>query len=174
MKSNDSLPRKRKRVFLVDQSPVARLVAAQHLQQTPGMAVCGHADNSAVALAAIRQLKPDIVVTDILHDLAFIKTLHRRHPRLPILVFSSLDEAQYAPRALEAGADGYVLKDVSGEHLVKGIRGVLEGRLVLSPKMRYRLLAKCVRHGHCPCALPKKAHRRLARRRKTESPASEN
>jgi DNA-binding NarL/FixJ family response regulator len=83
------------------------------------------------------------VVTDILQDLAFIEILHQRHPRLPILVFSSLDEACYAPRVLQAGADGYLLKNAGEKHLVESIRHALAGRLVLSPQMRYRLLAKC-------------------------------
>jgi DNA-binding NarL/FixJ family response regulator len=91
-------------------------------------------------------LKPDIVVTEILvqQDLEFIRTLHRRHPRLPILVFSFRDENWYAPRVLEAGADGYLFKSVSVDRLVDGIRGVLEGRVVLGPNMRYQLLVKCV------------------------------
>jgi DNA-binding NarL/FixJ family response regulator len=146
LKTNDTALPKRKRIFLVDQSPLARLAVAQQLQQTPGLAVCGHADNATVALAAIGQSRPDIVVTDIIQDLSFIRNLHRRHPRLPILVFSARDEACYAPRALEAGADGYLLKEGGRDLLVESIRHALAGRLVLSPQMRYRLLAKCVKH----------------------------
>jgi DNA-binding NarL/FixJ family response regulator len=133
LKTNDTALPKRKRIFLVDQSPLARLAVAQQLQQTPGLAVCG-------------QSRPDIVVTDIIQDLSFIRNLHRRHPRLPILVFSARDEACYAPRALEAGADGYLLKEGGRDLLVESIRHALAGRLVLSPQMRYRLLAKCVKH----------------------------
>jgi DNA-binding NarL/FixJ family response regulator len=76
------------------------------------------------------------------HDLGFIRKLRRRHPRLPILVFSFRDEAWYAPKALEAGVRGYLMKGVNGTKLLTGIRSVLKGRLVLSPEMGARLRAK--------------------------------
>lgn len=156
-KSGNKTVQRRKRIFLMDQSPIVRLAVAQWLAQTPGMAVCGHSDQPAVALKAIEELKPDIVVTEIpaKQDLKFIETLHKRHPRLPILVFSFRDEVWYAPKALEAGAHGYLLKSVTLEHLIEGIRGALKGRLILSPDMRYRLLSRCVRR-RCGHGLPGK------------------
>jgi DNA-binding NarL/FixJ family response regulator len=139
---------KPKRVFLVDQFAIVRLAVVEWFNRTPDLVVCGATDTAASALKAIRWLKPDIVVTEILiqQDFKFIETLHARHPRLPILVFSFRDEAWYAPRALEAGADGYLLKGISVDGFVAAIRRTLEGRVVLSPDMRYKLLAKCVRH----------------------------
>jgi DNA-binding NarL/FixJ family response regulator len=146
LKNKSKAGGKPKRVFLVDQSSIVRLVLAEWLNRTPDLVVCGQADTTRKALRAIAQLKPDIVVTEILvqQDMTFIQALHRRHPRLPILVFSFRDEACFAPRALEAGADGYLFKGVSVDKLMNGIRGVLEGRLVLSPNMRYQLLVNCV------------------------------
>jgi DNA-binding NarL/FixJ family response regulator len=65
-------------------------------------------------------------------------------------VFSFRDEGWYAPRALEAGADGYLMKGVTVEDLLNGIRQALEGRVVLSAEMRVRLLLKCLRrHRNC-------------------------
>jgi DNA-binding NarL/FixJ family response regulator len=152
---------KPKRVFLADQFPIVRLAVAEWLNRTPDLVVCGAADNATTALNSIRRLKPDIVVTEIFgqQDCRFIQTLHRRHPHLPILVFSFRDEAWYAPRALEAGADGYLMKGASVDGLVNGIRRTLEGRMVLSPNMRYKLLVKCVRRGRAS-TLPRKIHPR--------------
>jgi DNA-binding NarL/FixJ family response regulator len=92
-------------------------------------------------------LKPDLVVTEILRaqDLGFIRNLHQRHPGLPILVFSFRDEGWYAPLALAAGADGYLMKGVSVAELVEGIRRILLGRMVLSPTVRAQLQEKCGR-----------------------------
>jgi DNA-binding NarL/FixJ family response regulator len=86
--------RKPKRVFLVDQFSIVRLAVAEWLNRTADLTVCGQADTATRALALIEQLKPDIVVTEILgqQDLEFIETLHKRHRRLPILVFSFRDE----------------------------------------------------------------------------------
>jgi DNA-binding NarL/FixJ family response regulator len=138
---------KRKRVFLVDQFPITRMAVSEWLKQTPDLSVCGQADTQDGALTAIGHLQPDIVVTEVLRqqDLGFVRNLHQRHPRLPILVFSFRDEEWYAPQALEAGADGYLMKGVSSAGLVDGIRATLEGRVVLSPQMGGRLLRKCTR-----------------------------
>jgi DNA-binding NarL/FixJ family response regulator len=136
---------RRHRVFLVDQFPVSRLAVSEWLKETPDLTVCGEADGPTRALAAVADLKPDVVVTEILRqqDLGFVQSLRERHPGLPILVFSFRDEEWYAPRALAAGADGYLMKGVSKDGLLEGIRGALAGRVVLSLEMRARMLRKC-------------------------------
>jgi DNA-binding NarL/FixJ family response regulator len=162
---SDTETHRQKRVFLADQFSIVRLAVADWLDQTEDLTVCGQAENPGKALKDIERLKPDIVVTEIFgqQDLQFIYTLHKRHPRLPILVFSFRDEESYAPAALEAGADGYLLKGVSAKGLVDGIRRTLEGRVVLSNDMRYQLLVKCLRNratsswrvGHHQCDGPR-------------------
>lgn len=135
----------RKRVLLVDQFPVTRSAVSDWLRETSDLALCGEADNANLAFNAVGELKPDVVVTEVLaqQDLGFIRQLHGRYPRLPILVFSFRDEEWYAGRALEAGADGYLMKGVSRAGFLDGIRATMEGRIVLSPQMRARLLQKC-------------------------------
>jgi DNA-binding NarL/FixJ family response regulator len=167
LKTKSESARKRKRVFLADQFSIVRLAVSEWLEHTHDLTVCGQADNSGDALKAVRRLKPDIVVTEIFgqQDLQFVQTLHKQHPRMPILVFSFRDEECYAPRALEAGADGYLLKGVSAKGLVDGIRRTLEGRVVLSPNMRYQLLVKCLRHR---ATSPWRRDRRHVCGRKTE------
>lgn len=137
----------RKRVFLVDQFPITRLAVSEWLKETPDLTVCGEADNPASAMPAIGRLDPDVVVTEIIRqqDLGFIESLRQRHSNLPILVFSFRDEEWYAPRALEAGADGFLRKGVGKDALVRGIRDALEGRIVLSTEIRAKLLSKCRR-----------------------------
>jgi DNA-binding NarL/FixJ family response regulator len=144
-KDKNNGAKKPRRVFLADHFSIVRLSIIEWLRKTPDLVVCGQADNPTKALKAIRRLRPDIVVTEIFgqQDCQFIQTLHKEHPCLPILVFSFGNELWYAPRALEAGADGYLLKGVSARGLVDGIRRTLEGRVVLSPDMRYRLLMRC-------------------------------
>ncbi|HZL43548.1 MAG TPA: response regulator transcription factor [Verrucomicrobiae bacterium] len=151
----------RKCVFLVDQFPASRLTVSEWLKHTPDLVLCGEADSPAWALAMVGNLKPDLVVTEIMQqqDLGFIHRLHARHPRVPILVFSFRDEKWYAPRALEAGADGYLMKNVDRDHLIEGIRGALEGRVVLSPEMRARVLRKCVGRAWAAAQAGRRSHR---------------
>jgi len=144
-----------------------RVTIADWLKRTPDLALCGQADNATKALKSIERLKPDIVVTEIFGetDCKFIQALHKQHPRLPILVFSYGNETSYAPRVLQAGADGYMLKGMSADGLVDGIRRTLEGRVVLSPDMRYQLLVKCVRQNRAPAVARKRPCQCLAKRK---------
>lgn len=151
-------PRKRaKRVLVVDTFRLSRLAVAKLLKDSDDLAYCGEADSFSRALKAVARLKPDVVVTEILlhQDFDLIHELRRRHPRLPILVFSYRDEDWYAPRSLEAGADGFLSKAVTAQELMDSIRAVAGGRLVLSARIREQLLAKCMRRG-CPFARQKR------------------
>lgn len=147
MKRNVDVTPRRRRVFLVDQFPITRLAVCEWLKGTTDLSLCGQADNEEAALRAMEHLEPDIVVTEVLRqqDLGFVRSLHKRHPTVPILVFSFRDEEWYAPRALEAGADGFLMKGASPSGLVEGIRATLEGRVVLSRQVRAQLLMKCTR-----------------------------
>lgn len=75
-------------------------------------------------------------------DLGFIREPHRRHSRLPILVFSIQEAAVYTARARAAGASGCVMKDAGGETLVAGMRNVVKSRVVPTPVMAARLRRK--------------------------------
>jgi len=130
-----------RRIFVVDQYPLMRSAVSTWLNRFSDLAVCGEAGTEGQALKEVKRLKPDLVLTEVMrqHDLGFIRQLRRRHPLLPILVFSFRDEAWYASKALEAGVHGYLMKGVSGARLVEGIRDVLNGRVVLSSEMKARL-----------------------------------
>jgi len=120
---------------------LVRVGITSWINACPDLCVCGEAHDERTALERVRSLRPSLVLTEILRpqDLGFIRELHLRHPRLPILAFSYRDEEMYAPRALEAGAHGYLMKGVNGDTLVAGIRKVLKGRVALSPVMAARL-----------------------------------
>jgi DNA-binding NarL/FixJ family response regulator len=131
--------------MIINGVPVWRQVLVDVINRAPNLKVCGAAFHSQSALAKVRQWRPDLVLADILRlqDLGFIRQLHRRHPDLPILAFSLCDEEVYGPRALEAGACGYLNKNVGAEEFLSGIRKALRGRRVLS-----RDLARLLRHSH--------------------------
>ena len=122
--------RGRKTVFLVDRHALMRRVAADGVNLCSALAVCGMSGGVADAFRSIKRLRPDVIVSEIMrpHDLGFIRELHRRHPRLPILVFTIHDAAVYAARARAAGASGYLMKDAGGGQLVRSIRAMLRVR----------------------------------------------
>lgn len=144
----------RKRVLIVNGVSIWREALTSTINQSPGLDVCGEAFDEKSAFELVRRLQPDLVLSEILRpqDLGFVHDLHRLYPRLPILAFSLRDEEAYAARALEAGARGFLMKGVPGDVLVAGIREVLKGRLVFSPRMAARLRRKGVGlHQDPPC-----------------------
>ena len=114
------------------------------IEQEPDLVVCGEAENASRALAAVRALKPQVVLADLTmpggEGLEFIKDVRSLHPEVAVLVVSMHDEALYAERALRAGARGYIMKNEGGEKLVEAIRQVLQGKTYVSENMSGKVL----------------------------------
>jgi DNA-binding NarL/FixJ family response regulator len=114
------------------------------IEQQPDLVVCGEAENASRALAAVRDLKPQVVLADLTmpggEGLEFIKDVRSLHPGIAVLVVSMHDEALYAERALRAGARGYIMKNEGGEKLVDAIRQVLQGKTYVSENMSGKVL----------------------------------
>lgn len=122
--------RPRKRVLLVDRHVLMRRAAAGWINHCSDLEVCGMVGIRAQALRAVVRLHPNLVVSEIMRpqDLGFIRELHRRHPRLAILVFSIQDEVVYGARARAAGARAYLTKAAGGTELVRSVRALLRRR----------------------------------------------
>lgn len=102
--------------LVVDDSRVVRRLVTQALGLDPGVVVVGTAANGREALDQVGRLDPDVVILDVempeMNGLEVVRALHVSHPRLPIIMFSSLTErgARITIEALTAGASDYVLK----------------------------------------------------------------
>jgi DNA-binding NarL/FixJ family response regulator len=129
------------RVLLVDDHDIVRIGLRQLLAGQPEGFECLEADSLAQAQ---RQLEAQPEVALILLDLSLgeqfalpgIRSLRAAAPAARVLVLSSMSETLYAERALEAGADGYVMKSELGAQLLDAVRCVLAGRVYLSPSQR--------------------------------------
>jgi two-component system invasion response regulator UvrY len=119
------------RILLVDDHPVVRHGIRAILMERMKGAVVGEAGDAASALDQLRDRDWDVVVADIslpgISGLDLIKELRRRHPALPTLVVSMHPAAQFARRALGAGAAGYLTKDSSPEEFVTAIEEARRG-----------------------------------------------
>lgn len=133
-------------VLIVDDHPVARQGLAQLINQEPDLRVCAAVENAAQALDAINSCKPGLAIVDISlkegSGLELVKNIKTQFKGLPMLVFSMHEESLCAERALEAGARGYVMKQVPTETIIVAIRRVLDGDIYLSEPMTSRLLKK--------------------------------
>ncbi len=148
----------RRRVYLLDDHPLVREWLAGLVSLEPDLAVCGQADDPAVALAAMPTAQPDIVVVDLSlprsSGLEFIKEMRSRHASIRLLVLSMHDEVSVAERALRAGAHGYTVKRESGPQIIEGIRAVLDGRFHASAALAAQLTGRLFGNLNRPAGTP--------------------
>ena len=135
-------------VFVIDDHPIVREGLTQLINREPDLTVCGSAEDVYEALKAMQTLKPDIAVADIslkgADGIELIKNVKVRMPGLPVLVLSIHDESIYAPRALRAGARGFIMKQEATENVLLALRRVLSGDIYLSERMANKMLQQFV------------------------------
>jgi len=124
-------------VLLVDDHPVVRMGLRLIGDLDPGVKVVGEAATGAEALAEARRLRPDVVLLDYrLPDAGGHEICRRLKAALPevhVLFLSSYAVDTTASAALEAGADGYLLKENDAQKIVDAIHAVCRGGLVIDP-----------------------------------------
>lgn len=154
----------RLRVLIVDDQALIRAGFRMILEAQPDIEVVGEAGDGEAALRLARHLRPDVVLMDVrmpgLDGLEATRRLVSSHqgrptagsvPRIVILTTFDLDDYVYA--ALEVGACGFLLKDVSPEHLVSAVRTVAAGDALLAPSITRRLVERFARRTTEPAAL---------------------
>jgi two-component system, NarL family, response regulator len=131
------------RVLIADDHDVVRDGLAAILEFQLDMTVVGHARNGREAVAAFRNLAPDVTLMDLampeLDGVAAIIEIKRAFPDARIIVLTTYDGDQDIFRALENGARGYLLKDCSTAQLAEAIRTVHKGGSYVSPRAAARL-----------------------------------
>jgi DNA-binding NarL/FixJ family response regulator len=127
------------RVIVVDDQELLRRGLRMILETDPAIDVVGEAEDGRRALALIPSLAPDVVLADarmpVLDGLGLVRHCAVSHPGLPVLVLTTFDDADLVHQLLEAGAAGFLLKDISTEALTDAVRQVLAGGLVLDPRV---------------------------------------
>lgn len=128
----------RTRVVIVDDHTIVREGLRSILELEPDIAVVGHAGSPAEALATVAVARPDVVLLDLKLDqdgpvtgLTLCGDLVSRHPSVGVVVLTTFHDQTLVMEALRRGAKGYVLKDVDVVDLLKIIRGVRAGSLMV-------------------------------------------
>jgi DNA-binding NarL/FixJ family response regulator len=126
-------------VFIVDDHPIFCEGLVNVINEESDLVVRGCAGTAAKALEGIALINPDLVVLDIsLPDksgLEVIKEVRSRGQKVKLLVVSMHDEALYANRVLETGADGYIMKMEDPAEIVQAMRDVLDGHIYVSDQV---------------------------------------
>ncbi len=131
-----------KKILIVDDHEVLRAGVIKIIGQ-PGF-VFGEANDAGQALKLVHEQDWDLAVLDISlgerSGLELLKELKQLTPKLPILILSMHSEEQYARRAFQAGAAGYITKDSPGEELVKAVNRIIGGGTYVTPAAAERLV----------------------------------
>lgn len=134
------------RVVVVDDQPLVRAGFAMVLDAQPDIEVVGEAGDGAEALALLERTTADVVVMDIrmpvMDGVEATERIGERPNPPKILVLTTFDTDNDAFAALQAGASGYLLKDVPPEDFLAAIRVVAAGDSVVAPRLTRRLLER--------------------------------
>jgi NarL family two-component system response regulator LiaR len=132
------------RVLVVDDQAIVRKGICALLATEPGIQVVGEAETGREAIAASQQVRPDVVLMDLVmpgvDGLEATRRITASHPDVRILVLTSFDGDDKLFPALRAGAQGYLLKDSGPEDLVQAIHDVHAGRSSLHPSVARKVL----------------------------------
>jgi DNA-binding NarL/FixJ family response regulator len=149
------------RVVIADDQAYVR-IGFRMILTSGGIDVVGEAADGAEAVAAVRDLRPDVVLMDIrmptMDGLEATRRIVREAPDCRVLMLTTFDLDRYVYDALAAGASGFLLKDVTAEHLVAAVRLVETGDALLAPSITRRLVEQFA----SPVAHAPAVHRDLA------------
>ena len=124
-------------VLIVDDHPVVRQGLRVLLEVHDGIEVTGEAADGPQALALAAQLNPDVILLDLklpgLDGIAVLTELRARAIGARVLVLTSGNDPAQVTRAIQAGASGFLYKDVDPDALIRAIRAVNDGNLLLAP-----------------------------------------
>ncbi|MFD5920657.1 response regulator [Kitasatospora sp. NPDC058201] len=133
-------------VLLVDDHPVIRAGIRAMLHDQPELTIVGEAVSGSAALAAARELTPDVVLMDLRmpdgDGVGATEAILAELPATRVVILTTYRTDGDILRAVEAGAVGYLLKDTSPAELAQAVRAAARGETVLSPAVAATLLGR--------------------------------
>ena len=139
-------PKKPITVVIADDHILVREGTKQLLDEHPGLTVVGEAADGQEAVEVVTRLKPDVVLMDIAmpgtNGIEATRRIKELTPSTSVLVLTAYDDEQYIYALLDAGAAGYLLKNVGGEELARSIYAVAEGESVLHPSIAAKVFKR--------------------------------
>lgn len=138
------------RVMLVDDQRLARLGFQLMLDDVTDITVIASAENGQTAIDTLNQLDadhrplPDVILMDVrmpgMDGIEATRHIARHWPAIRILILTTYDEDDYAFGGLDAGASGFLLKDISKSQLMGSIKAVFENGKILTPRITKKLV----------------------------------
>jgi len=141
------------RVLLVDDHAVVRSGLSKFLMVNKDMELAGEASDGNEALQMVAAYHPDVILMDLLmpgtDGISATREIHQKYPQIKILALTSFSEQDMVQGALQAGAIGYLQKNVTAVELANAIRSAYVGRMTLSSEAA-QALARSTTQSHLP------------------------
>ena len=132
------------RLLVVDDHPVVRNGLSAFVLAFDDLELVGEAGSGAEALRLCSQVRPDVVLMDLvmpeMDGVAATRAIHQAYPGIQVIALTSFKEEDLVQRALQAGAISYLLKNVSTNELAEAIRLAHAGRSTLAPEATQALV----------------------------------
>jgi DNA-binding NarL/FixJ family response regulator len=132
------------RILIADDHPIVREGLSAVLETQPDFAIVGEASSGAQAVERAAALRPDVILLDLelpeLDGVAALRAIRAADPAARVLIFTAFDTDERILAAVQAGAQGYLLKGAPREELFQAIRVVHGGGSLLQPVVAARLL----------------------------------
>lgn len=132
------------KVLIVDDQNLIREGLAMMLSLYDTIILVGTANNGKEAIDALEGQDVDLILMDIrmplMDGVEATKIIKERYPNVKVLILTTFNEDEYIFEGLKNGADGYLLKDISSEELVKAIETVYQGNILLQPDIAKRMV----------------------------------
>lgn len=132
------------KVLLVDDQTLVRQGINSLLALSDEVDVVAQAEDGSQVLDRVNEHQPDVILMDIrmpkVNGIEAVKLLVAEEVTTPVLMLTTFDDHQLVLDAIQAGAKGYLLKDVSLENLVAGIKDVADGKTLIQPGITEKVL----------------------------------
>lgn len=150
------------RIVIADDHEISRIGIRRLLSISPEIEIVAEAVHGTQTVDLVKSLKPDVVLMDVMmpgvSGIEAAQRIKQDSPDVHVIMLSSADDEQSVERALFAGADGYLSKEVTSQELVNAIRSVILGERVFSRNILNRLEGKAQASagGDMPISLTKR------------------
>ena len=141
------------KILLADDHAVVRSGLSKYLLVSKDLELVGEAGDGAEAITLTGLHKPDVILMDLLmpvmDGISATREIHQKYPQVKVIVLTSFSEQNMVQGAIQAGAVGYLQKNVTAVELGNAIRSAMSGRMTLSPEAA-QVLANAISQPHLP------------------------
>ena len=138
------------KILIADDHPLMRNGIKARISNEPDYSLVGEAGNGVEVIEKVLQLKPDIVIMDIvmprMDGILATEQIKKSSPQTKVIILSMYKQAEYAYRAFHAGAEGYMLKENISDELIKAISYVREGKRYICPIIAEYFAEEYIQH----------------------------